>query len=92
MWDHLAGDLFAYARISRALGEFYLSPYSNNGYDGPPDIDQDEAVATYYTANCVTHGIVDFAHLLHGLGLLASTDRVACDRRPHPSRGRSLFA
>lgn len=63
VWDHLAGDDSAYARISRALGEFYLSPYSNNGYDGPDDIDQDEAAATYYTANCVMHGIVDFAIL-----------------------------
>jgi hypothetical protein len=61
VWDHLAGDDSVYARISRALGEFYLSPYSNNGYDGPDDIDQDEAAATYYTANCVLHGIVDFA-------------------------------
>ncbi len=62
-WEHLAGDDTAYARISRALGEFYLSPYSNNGYDGPNDIDQDQAAATYYTANCVMHGIVDFAIL-----------------------------
>jgi hypothetical protein len=61
VWDHLAGDRSAYARISRALGQFYLSPYSNNGDDGPDDIDQDEAAATYYTANCVVHGIVDFA-------------------------------
>ena len=61
VWDHLAGDDSAYARISRALGDFYLSPYSNNGYDGPDDIDQDEAAAAYYTANCVMHGIVDFA-------------------------------
>ena len=63
MWDHLGGDPSAYARISRALGEFYLSPYSNNGYDGLDDIDQDEAAATYYTANCVMHEIVDFALL-----------------------------
>jgi hypothetical protein len=63
VWNHLAGDLSAYARISQALGELYLSPYSNNGYDGPNDIDQDEAAATYYTANCVMHEIVDFALL-----------------------------
>lgn len=63
VWNHLAGDDLAYARISRALGEFYLSPYSNNGYDGPDDIDQDEAAAAYYTANCVVHNIVDFALL-----------------------------
>jgi len=63
VWDHLAGDPSAYRRISRALGEFYLSPYSNNGYDGPDDIDQDEAAAAYYTANCVMHEIVDFALL-----------------------------
>lgn len=52
----------AYAQISRALGAFYLSPYSNNG-DGPDDIDQDEAAAAYFTANCVIHGIIDFACL-----------------------------
>jgi hypothetical protein len=63
VWDHLAGDRSAYVRISRALGEFSLSPYSNNGDDGPDDIDQDEAAATYFTANCVIHGIVDFALL-----------------------------
>ena len=61
VWHHLAGDRSAYARISRALGDFYLSPYNNNGDDGPDDIDQDEAAAAYYTANCVIHGIVDFA-------------------------------
>jgi hypothetical protein len=61
VWAHLAGDGSAYARISRALGEFYLSPYSNNGDDGPDDIDQDEAAAAYFTANCVIHGLVDFA-------------------------------
>jgi hypothetical protein len=63
VWDHLAGDRSAYARISRALGEFYLSPYSNNGDDGPDDIDQDEAAAAYFTTSCVIHGIVDFALL-----------------------------
>jgi hypothetical protein len=61
VWDHLAGDDSAHARISRALGEFYLSRHSNNGHDSPDDIDQDEAAATYDTANCVMHGIVDFA-------------------------------
>jgi len=61
VWDYLAGDRSVYAQISRALGEFYLSPYSNNGDDGADDIDQDEAAAAYYTANCVMHGIVDFA-------------------------------
>lgn len=63
VWDHLAGDRSAYARISRALGEFYLSPYCNNGDDGLDDIDQDEAAAAYFTANCVIHGIIDFALL-----------------------------
>lgn len=63
VWEHLAGDRSAYARISRALGEYYLSPYSNNGDDGPDDIDQDEAAAAYFTANCVMHGLVDFALL-----------------------------
>lgn len=63
VWDHLSGDESAYGRISRALGEFYLSPYSNNGLDGPDDLDQDEAAATYFTANCVVHGLVDFALL-----------------------------
>jgi hypothetical protein len=61
VWDHLASDRSAYTRISRALGEFYLSPYSINGDDGPDDIDQDEAAAAYFTANCVIHGVVDFA-------------------------------
>lgn len=63
IWAHLTGDDSAYARISRALGEYYLGPYSNNGLEGPDDIDQDEAAATFYAANCVMHGLVDFALL-----------------------------
>ena len=37
-----------------------LSPYSRNR-DDPDDLDQDEAAATNFTANCLVHGIVDFA-------------------------------
>lgn len=61
IWDHAAGVDGSYRRISDALGHFYLSEYSNDGYDGPPDIDEDEAAATYYAAHCVMHGLVDYA-------------------------------
>ena len=63
VWAHLEGDRAAYAQISHGLGEFYLSPYSNNGHEGPDDIDQDEAAAAYFAASCVIHGLVDFALL-----------------------------
>lgn len=63
VWAYGSGDEGAYEAVSRGLGEFYLSPYSNNGQDGPDDLDQDEAAATYFAASCVVHGLVDFALL-----------------------------
>lgn len=63
VWAYAGGTDSAYRTISHALGEFYLSPYSNDGSDVDDllDIDEDEAAATFYTANCVMHGVVDFA-------------------------------
>lgn len=61
VWGHVSGDDDAYRTISDALGQFYLSPYSNSGDDDYPDINEDEAAATFYAANCVMHGLVDFA-------------------------------
>lgn len=61
-WAYAGGDDGAYRTVSDALGAFYLSPYSNSGYDdGPDDIDETEPAAAFATANCVVHGLVDFA-------------------------------
>jgi hypothetical protein len=62
VWAYAGGDDTAYRVISRALGEFYLSPYSTSGYDdGPEDINENEPAAAYATANCAIHGMVAFA-------------------------------
>lgn len=67
VWEYAGGDDRAYYPISHAMGHYYLSPQSHvEGQDGPNDADQDEVAATFFAANCVLHGLVDFALLAAG--------------------------
>ncbi len=64
VWRYAAGDDDRFYEVTHALGRYYLSPQCHHeGQDGPDDADQDEVAATYFAANCVVHGLVDFAAL-----------------------------
>jgi len=62
VWRGLAGDPAAFQDVSRAIAEFYLSPYHHaDGPRGPSEACDDGVAATLYTAQCYLYGCVDFA-------------------------------
>jgi hypothetical protein len=62
VWRGLAGDRAAFGEVSRAIAEFYLSPYHHaDGSGGPDDACDDGVAATLYAAQCYLYGCVDFA-------------------------------
>ncbi|MGH3647636.1 MAG: hypothetical protein ACRDTM_10755 [Micromonosporaceae bacterium] len=88
IWRGLAGDRTAFGAVSRALAEFYLSPYHHDdGDDGPSDASDDGVAATLYTAQCYLYGCVDFALWSAACGYDAAATVAAADvswahRRP----------
>lgn len=88
IWRGLAGDRTAFGAVSRALAEFYLSPYHHaDGDDGPSEAADDGVAATLYAAQCYLYGCVDFALWAAACGYDAAATVAAGDeswshRRP----------
>jgi plasmid stability protein len=62
IWRGIADDQTAFAQVSRALSNLYVSPqWHNEGPDGPDELNEDAAAAVVYTAECFIHGCVDSA-------------------------------
>jgi hypothetical protein len=62
VWRGLAADRTAFQDVSRAVAEFYLSPYHHaDGPGGPSEARDDGVAATLYAAQCYLYGCVDFA-------------------------------
>jgi hypothetical protein len=81
IWRGLAGDRDAFREVSRAIAEFYLSPYHHDdGADGPDDASDDGVAATLYAAQCYLYGCVDFAMWAAACGYDAAATVAAADR------------
>ncbi|MGH3655133.1 MAG: hypothetical protein ACRDUA_00600 [Micromonosporaceae bacterium] len=88
VWRGLAGAPASFGQVSRAIAEFYLSPYHHNdGLDGPAEATDDGVAATLYAAECFLYGCVDFALWAAACGYDAAATEAAADaswghRRP----------
>lgn len=81
IWRGLAGDSDAFGQVSRAIAEFYLSPYHHdNGSDGPREASDDGVAATLYAAQCYLYGCVDFAMWAAACGYDAAATVAAADQ------------
>jgi hypothetical protein len=81
IWRGLAGDPAGFGQVSRAIAEFYLSPYHHDhGADGPGDAADDGVAATLYAAQCYLYGCVDFAIWAAACGYDAAATVAAADR------------
>ncbi|MGH3734707.1 MAG: hypothetical protein ACRDT6_03650 [Micromonosporaceae bacterium] len=88
IWRGLGGDGTAFGAVSRAVAEFYLSPYHHDdGPDGPPEASDDAVAAVLYATQCYLYGCVDFAVWSAACGYDAAATVAAADdswshRRP----------
>jgi len=85
VWRGLAGDALAPREVAAAVARFYMSPdYLGRRHDDPADAEDHAVMASFYAAECLLHGCLDFASWVGWRGFDAATLRAAGDTTwPH---------